>query len=370
MKVIYSCAWNKEKEKTWSGTTYSLYKALKKKINIEDCDVSLNLIEKILVKILSFRIHNFKIYSVTLYNRFKDYLIYKKVSHKKSEYQEDIILHVGSLVGGIENSYCYIDLSMDSLEYYKDKRNDLFEYSTYQNIPDNQFDYIRKIQNDKFKDLAGIFTMSKWLQNNLINYSNYPTDKVHFVGGGINVNYKDIKEMPKSKNKILFVGRDFYRKGGDILYNSFKILKEKYKKDAELYIIGPKEWPLDEKIEGVFFLGDINSSELSYYFNSCDIFCMPSRFEAYGLVFIEALVYGLPCIGRNEFEMNQFILDGYNGYLIDNDDEEELAIKMRDLMEDDQIKQNVRNERDKYIREYSWDTVADRMIKVFKDNVV
>ena len=100
MKVIYSCAWNKEKEKTWSGTTYSLYKALKKKINIEDCDVSLNLIEKILVKILSFRIHNFKIYSVTLYNRFKDYLIYKKVSHKKSEYQEDIILHVGSLSGG------------------------------------------------------------------------------------------------------------------------------------------------------------------------------------------------------------------------------------------------------------------------------
>ena len=36
---------------------------------------------------------------------------------------------------------------------------------------------------------------------------------------------------------------------------------------------------------------------------------MPSYFEAYGLVFIEALTYGLPCIGRNAFEMPNFIQD-------------------------------------------------------------
>ena len=104
--------------------------------------------------------------------------------------------------------------------------------------------------------------------------------------------------------------------------------------------------------------------KLSYYYNICDIFCMPSYFEAYGLVFGEALVYGLPCIGRNNFAMKEFIQDGYNGYLIEKDDPYELAKKMFDLLNDDKIKSNVENNRGYYIEEYSWDTVAERIIKV------
>ena len=48
----------------------------------------------------------------------------------------------------------------------------------------------------------------------------------------------------------------------------------------------------------------------------CDVFCMPSYFEAYGLVFVEALTFGLPCIGRNCYEMPYFIEDGKTGLLL------------------------------------------------------
>ena len=47
----------------------------------------------------------------------------------------------------------------------------------------------------------------------------------------------------------------------------------------------------------------------------CDVFCMPSYFEAYGLVFVEALTFGLPCIGRNCYEMPYFIEEGKTGLL-------------------------------------------------------
>ncbi|NOW59628.1 glycosyltransferase involved in cell wall biosynthesis [Clostridium saccharobutylicum] len=205
--------------------------------------------------------------------------------------------------------------------------------------------------------------MGKWLANNLVEYSKIPKEKVHWVGGGINLNIKKVKPFPKSKNKILFVGRDFFRKGGDLVYKAFKVLK-RYLPNVELYVAGPKEWPLKDKDDNLRFLGEINSDELSDYFNLCDIFCMPSRFEAYGLVFIEALVYGLPCIGRNNFEMKEFIKEGYNGYLIENDDIEQLAIKMYQLLNNDDIKSNVVTNRNKYIKEYSWDTVADRIINI------
>lgn len=95
--------------------------------------------------------------------------------------------------------------------------------------------------------------------------------------------------------------------------------------------------------------------------NSCDIFCMPSYYEAYGLVFIEALVYGLPCIGRNCYEMPYFIEDGNTGLLIDKDDPEDLAKKMAALLEDYSFAERVREKRDWYVNEYSWDTVANRI---------
>lgn len=161
--------------------------------------------------------------------------------------------------------------------------------------------------------------MGKWLVNNLVEYFKILKEKVYWVGGGINLNIKKVKFFFKLKNKILFVGRDFFRKGGDLVYKVFKVLK-RYLFNVELYVVGFKEWLLKDKDDNLKFLGEINLDELSDYFNLCDIFCMFLRFEVYGLVFIEVLVYGLFCIGRNNFEMKEFIKEGYNGYLIENDD--------------------------------------------------
>lgn len=157
------------------------------------------------------------------------------------------------------------------------------------------------------------------------------------------------------------VGRDFERKGGFLLLEAFKIIKDKFKLPLKLYIAGCEK---KETIEDVFWLGDLPVSKLKHYFEISDIFVLPSYFEAYGLVFIEALTYGLPCIARNDFEMKNFIQDGYNGYLIDNDDPSLLADKILDLIKNDRIKQNVFKERNKYLEEYSWDSVAKRIVGV------
>lgn len=365
MKINYICEWEKDKTLTWSGTTYSLYKALGKRCFINDYDIALNWFEKKLAKLFQIRLIGNKIETNKISSKLEKKL-HENKAKKMNLQTEEYTLQIGDYLVVNENSYVYQDLSVDSLIYYKNKNINLFQYSGFQYATDKDLAKRRAMQYEVYKSSKGIFTMSKWLRDNLINYTGIEANKVHHVGAGINIDVKQIKHLPKKNNKILFIGRDFYRKGGDLVYNAFKILKTKYDSTAELYIIGPKEWPLDEITEGVKYLGDLRYEQVSEYFNICDIFCMPSRFEAYGIVFIEALVYGLPCIGRNEFAMKEFIQDGYNGLLVDNDDEDELAIKMYKLLKDSGIKNNVLNNREAYIREYSWDMVAEKIINIIE----
>ena len=122
---------------------------------------------------------------------------------------------------------------------------------------------------------------------------------------------------------------------------------------------------LDEKIH---LLGDLGSEKLTDYYNLCDVFCMPSYFEAYGLVFAEALTYGLPCIGRDKFAMSEFIEDGCTGRLISGEDAEELALDLWEVLQDPKYREEVERRREWYLREYSWDKVAQRICSVMEKN--
>ena len=82
------------------------------------------------------------------------------------------------------------------------------------------------------------------------------------------------------------------------------------------------------------------------------------------LFFVEALTFGLPCIGRNCYEMPYFIEDGNTGLLLRHDDAEELADLMMRILNDDSFSEHVMNKRTWYINNYSWDSVARRIAQV------
>ena len=151
----------------------------------------------------------------------------------------------------------------------------------------------------------------------MVKELNLPKGKVHHVGGGCNIDVSRIDVSKKTGNKILFVGRDFKRKNGPLVVEAFKKAKA-VSPEIELYIAGTNNVNID--YDGIHILGDISSEELTEYFNICDIFCMPSIFEAYGLVFPEALTFGLPCIGRDAYEMPHFIEENETGYLLKEED--------------------------------------------------
>lgn len=118
--------------------------------------------------------------------------------------------------------------------------------------------------------------------------------------------------------------------------------------------------------EGIVKLGNVSYEKLADYFNLCDVFCMPSKLEAYGLVFVEALTFGLPCIGRDAYEMPFFIENERTGYLLEKESVEKLSKLMLDCINNQQMKKNVVSKRDFYINEYSWETVSKRIYNIIE----
>lgn len=342
------------KERAWSGTNYSIYKALSKVFDIQEISIKTPwLVTKIANKL---RLDWFS----------REWYIskFRKIGNVKT----GIVFQFGEVLNDTKtrHTYVYQDLCVSYVKYMRDHLPDVFEVSSYQNAKSNIIDKRTIAQNHYYETCSGIFTMGYWLKEFLVSQG-ISSSKVHAVGAGINVKKELICPQKKSQSKILFVGRDFKRKGGYVTYEAFKILREQGE-NVELYVSGPISNPIANPVDGYHFMGDLDYEQVAELYNKCDIFCMPSYFEAYGLVFIEALSFGLPCIGRDCYEMPYFIEDGVTGKLLKKDDPNLLASLMLDLLHDNQIKQNVLNKQQWYLDNYSWDKVAERMEKIIKSN--
>lgn len=359
-KLFYVTSWNKNKESTWSGTTYSLYKALTHYFNVIDVPVPVekpSLIYKIFKK-MGFSKNDLGLH------------FFKKQRHAANEILNKykgphLIFQFFELFNdsSLNKTCIYIDAPVCVLKNLERDSPTIY-YNLFVNDA-NALSIRNNSQMGYFNSCSAIFTMGKWIRKALIGEGINPEKIVH-VGGGINLDKNHIDYSLKQGNKFLFVGRDFKRKGLAIVYDAFCLIKKK-NPNVELHVAGPQDDPYPQHIDGYYFYGDCHHGKLEKLFNKCDVFCMPSYYEAYGLVFIEALVYGLPCIGRNCNEMPYFIEDGFTGYLVNNDDIHNMAAKMLNLLSNKNVISEVRARRDKYITEYSWDTVANRIYDTLKN---
>ncbi len=82
---------------------------------------------------------------------------------------------------------------------------------------------------------------------------------------------------------------------------------------------------------------------------------MPSRQEAFGIVFCEALARGLPCIARNALAMPEIVKPGVNGDLVDSDDPAALAEVIVKTLADDSLYARCAAAADETREHYSWD---------------
>lgn len=145
-------------------------------------------------------------------------------------------------------------------------------------------------------------------------------------------------KLPLGKINLLFVGRFDPQKGLDVLLNAFNAC---HRQDLHLTIIGDNVVGGGIKIEKkntdqITFLGWIPHDKLASYYSACDAVIMPSRWEAFGLVAIEAMKYGKPVIVSNRGALPELIEDGRNGFVFEFEKIDQLVeilekVKLEDL---------------------------------------
>ena len=374
MNIGFGCIWLKNRKRTRSHTAYSLFKSLREldDVNVYDLDVSLKGSALFFHKLSNMVVHQGKLKSK--YNFSKRYLksLEGNLLHEIQKNKNiDAIIETAD-IGAIKEIpfYLYQDLSIDVLIKYFQEYNhpapgwEIFDLDDL---------YKRKEWQMRIYDqCAGVFAESKWLAHSLVEDTGISPEKVHVVDLGINVKpeltYHSFGEKNKQVKTIFFIGRDFFRKGGHLVVEAFKLLRKNYSKKCKLIIAGPKSWPLSGRIpEGVQYIGDASWENIRKFFQISDVFCMPTYFEGgYAIVFAEALSFGIPCIGRNIQGMSEIIKPGTNGYLLNSDSIDELAELIIKVIEDDKMKSGVERMSKSYQDYYSWDRVASDMVKIIK----
>lgn len=146
--------------------------------------------------------------------------------------------------------------------------------------------------------------------------------------------------------KILYVGRLEERKGIDILLAALRQLLPIYS-NLHVDIIGDREkgdaaHDINQFIEDFSsmwrdrcqFHGLVSDQRLAEFYAACDIFVAPSRFESFGLIFLEAMMFGKPVIGTRAGGIVEVVEDNISGLLAKPDDVDSLTQCLTSLIED------------------------------------
>lgn len=160
---------------------------------------------------------------------------------------------------------------------------------------------------------------------------------------------------------FLFVGKDFKRKGGEVLLDAFQRVRQSCP-EARLHIVGPRSLGRDLP-ENVSFHGMISDRNLlQKLFLQSHVFVLPTLHDSFGLVFLEAMHFNLPCIGTDIFAVPEIISHGETGLIVPPGDVTALAEAMVKLAEDMTAARQM-GERGHLRAEakFNWKTVADRI---------
>jgi glycogen(starch) synthase len=120
----------------------------------------------------------------------------------------------------------------------------------------------------------------------------------------------------------------------------------------------------------VDFLGEVSDEDLWKYYEKCDIFVAPSKFESFGLIFLEAMSCGKPVIGTNTGGIPEVIKDGINGLLVTPDDPQELASAIQKLILDDNLRIEFGKNSEKVFKEnFVSKRMAEQSLTLYNDTI-
>ena len=373
MKVLLLPSWYPDNKKPLNGVFFKEQAEALNKIGMEVIVLSVNIkdIRQISFneKLNSLEVsneNNVKVYRYSTYNYFPKmqelYLKYYSILVNK------LIKNIMENEGEIDIVHIHSALDM-GIAYLKSEIN--LPYI----ITEHSTKYSRKLINkvqkkylkDVFNNAKKVLVVGNGLKEDLSEYID--KSRIDIIPNLVKMPKICIdNEMERKNKRFRFFSLGFltHKKGMDLLIEAFNLGRNELRK-VELFIGGTGEEMENLKVlinkydlnDNIFLLGELNREEVAINMRECDSFVLTSRFETFGIVYIEAMNYGKPVIATITGGPDTFINDKC-GLLVKNEDIVEIKNAMINMVKG----------YDRYDREYickfcklnfSEDVVADKL---------
>ncbi len=221
------------------------------------------------------------------------------------------------------------------------------------------------------------------------------TDKVVVIPPGVDTSR--FYPIPKDEAKefigrplqgclVLYVGRIEPLKGIDTLLEAVAILRQEGFLDINpicLAIIGGDPHVSRERMDAemgrlkalsgklgigdlVMFLGRRNQDTLQYYYSAAEVVVVPSHYESFGLVALEAMACGAPVVASETGGLAFLVRDGETGFHVPAGDARALAERLMQLMKDEALRSRIGRQAAEYARGFSWSVVARQIADLYR----
>jgi D-inositol-3-phosphate glycosyltransferase len=197
---------------------------------------------------------------------------------------------------------------------------------------------------------------------------------------------KEMLGMLHTSRIILFVGRIEPLKGIETLLRAIALIAPQiphWQEDLRVIIIGGapgvgidevnSELARLERLraklgleELVTFQGAEDQDRLVYHYSAAEMVVMPSHYESFGMVALEAMACGTPVVASKVGGLSYNVQDGVTGFLVPGGDPEALATRIQCLLTDKKLRERLGQQAANWAQRYGWPVVTNRIVEQFE----
>lgn len=376
MKILFLCEGDAETRDSWSGVSQSVIHHLRKAgHSVIPLDVDLHGLARWSLILRTFHWPSRRWWVRYHLHRRAFRARSKKAARaiKGFETDIDIVLQVGATFGvPVPPGVPYVLYCDSNIEFSRAGATTGFSEAAA--LTSAEIDDIREREAAVYHRADLIFTMSDRLRGSFMDAFGIPAERLLTIHSAPNLEVDRMllnpRRAPNGPPTVLFVGRDFGRKGGDLLVSAVREVRSKVP-DARLRIVGARprgRWP--GWIEFTGYLDrdtEAGRKAMDEAYRTSSVFCIPTRFEPFGTSFVEAMAYGLPCVGPDAWAVPEIIVHQETGLLVPPEEPGLLADALVTVLTDHALASRMgRAGRERAMSRFTWPALTSRMVEALE----